>query len=44
VVDPKREALKLAEGDLAAQEARLAKARQRLADINTTIKVGRWVG
>ncbi len=39
VVDPKREALKLAESDLAAQEARLAQARQRLADINATIQV-----
>lgn len=39
VVDPKREALRVAEGELAAQELRLTEARQRLAAINAKINV-----
>lgn len=40
MVDPKREALRGAERELFAQEARLAEARMRLADINAKINVG----
>lgn len=39
MVDPKRQALRLAEQELAAQEARLKEARAHLATINDKIKV-----
>jgi len=40
VLDPKREALRVAEQELATQEGSLREARKVLASINGKIKVG----